>query len=326
MVQGGQGSVNLRESPNFLTQLNLWMPDGGGRTFRPFRLRRKRAVPARFETRRITPAGPQRLTPVITLTTDFGERDYYLGAVKGVLLSIHPGLAIVDITHAVPPGDVLAGAFVLRNAAAEFPPGSIHLAVVDPEVGKKRRAIVVNGRGSLWVGPDNGLLSFPLEDPGAVTREITAAPLHSRRLSATFHGRDLFAPVAARLAAGYPFALVGPRVTGAGILSEPPPAIESGRVAGEVIHIDRFGNAVTNIAREDLDALAGAAGARSDLWVLAGPRRLPVAVTYADAERGAPVAVVGSCGLLELAVNGGNGAEALQLRRRDPVVVEREGP
>ena len=265
------------------------------------------------------------MTPVITLTTDFGERDYYVGAVKGVLLSIHPDLAIVDITHAVPPGDVLAGAFVLRNAAAEFPPGSIHLAVVDPGVGTKRRAIAVSGRGSLWVGPDNGLLSFPLGDPAAVTREITPPP-GGRRLSATFHGRDLFAPCAARLAAGYPFALVGPRVTGAEILSEAPPAVEGGRVAGQVIHVDGFGNAVTNISSQDLDALAGAAGARSDLSVVAGPRRLPVAAAYGDVERGAPVAVVGSCGLLELAVNGGNGAESLQLRRRDPVVVEREGP
>ena len=264
------------------------------------------------------------VTPVITLTTDFGERDYYVGAVKGVLLSIHPDLAIVDITHAVPPGYVLAGAFVLRNAASEFPPGSIHLAVVDPGVGTKRRAIAVSGRKSLWVGPDNGLLSFPLEDPGAVTREITP-PSRVRRLSATFHGRDLFAPCAARLAAGYPFALVGPRATGARILSEARPAIESGRVAGQVIHIDRFGNAVTNIAGEDLDALAGTGGS-GRLWVLAGPRRLPVAATYGDVEKGAPVAVVGSCGLLELAVNGGSGAEVLQLRRRDPVVVERCGP
>ena len=265
------------------------------------------------------------MPPVLTLTTDFGERDYYVGAVKGALLSICPGLAIVDITHAVAPGDVLAGAFVLRNAAAEFPPGTIHLAVVDPGVGTKRRALAVSGRRSLWVGPDNGLLSFPLEDPGAVTREIAAPALSGRRLSATFHGRDLFAPCAARLAAGYPFALVGPRVTGAEILSEARPAIESGRVAGQVIHVDRFGNAVTNIAGEDLDALAGTGGA-ARLRVLAGSRRLPVAATYGDVEPGAPVAVVGSCGLLELAVNGGNGAEVLRLRRRDPVVVEREGP
>ena len=303
------------------------MDAAGGRTYIPalpphgqFR----RSFPA--EPRRITQAFPCDLPPVITLTTDFGERDYYVGAVKGVLSSICPGFAIVDITHAVAPGDVLAGAFVLRNAAAEFPCGSIHLAVVDPGVGTKRRALAVSGRGSLWVGPDNGLLSFPLEDPGAVAREITAPALSGRRLSATFHGRDLFAPCAARLAAGYPFALVGPRATGAEILAEAGPAVDSGRVAGQVIHVDRFGNAVTNIAGEDLDALAATAGPGRGLLVLAGSRRLPVAATYGDVEPGAPVAVVGSCGLLELAVNGGNGAELLQLRRRDPVIVEREGP
>ena len=266
------------------------------------------------------------MTPVITLTTDFGERDYYVGAVKGVLLSIHPDLAIVDITHAIPSGDVLAGAFVLRNAAPEFPPGSVHLAVVDPGVGSRRKPIAVSGRGSLWVGPDNGLLSFPLEDPGAETREITAPALSGRPLSETFHGRDLFAPCAARLAAGFPFAQVGPRTTGPVILSEAKPAVGNGRVAGQVIHVDHFGNAITNIPGEALDALAGTAGERRGLKVLAGSRSLPVAATYADVERGAPVAVVGSCGLLELAVNGGNGAEFLQLRRRDPVVVERCGP
>ena len=266
------------------------------------------------------------MIPVITLTTDFGERDSYVGAVKGVLLSIHPGLTVVDVTHGIPPGDVLAGAFVLRNAAAEFPPGSIHLAVVDPGVGSRRRPIAVSSRGSLWVGPDNGLLSFPLEDPRAVTREITAATLLDRKLSATFHGRDLFAPCAARLAAGFPFARVGPRISGAEILSETQPAVESGRVAGQVIHVDHFGNAITNIAGEDLDRLAGTEGSRGSVKVLAGSRRLPVAATYADVEWGAPVAVVGSCGLLELAVNGGNGSEFLQLQRRDPVVVERERP
>ncbi len=263
---------------------------------------------------------------MITLTTDFGERDYYVGAVKGVLLSIHPGLTIVDISHAIPPGDVLAGAFVLRNAAAEFPPGSIHLAVADPGVGSSRRAIAVSSRGSLWVGPDNGLLSFPLEDPEAVTREITAAALRGRRLSATFHGRDLFAPCAARLAAGFPFAGVGPRISGAEILSETQPAVDSGRVAGQVIHVDHFGNAITNIAGEDLDRLAETAGSRRGLKALAGSRQVPVAATYADVERGAPVAVVGSCGLLELAVNGGNGSKVLQLQRRASVVVERERP
>ena len=302
------------------------MQGSGGRTFRlPVHGRKPRHQPGAGPAGSPRPA-PEILTPVITLTTDFGERDFYVGAVKGVLLSIHPGLAVVDITHAVTPGDVLAGAFVLRNAATEYPPGSIHLAVVDPGVGSKRRAIAVSSRGSLWVGPDNGLLSFPLEDPGAVTREITAPSLRGRSMCPTFHGRDLFAPCAARLAAGFPFAGVGRRVTGAEILSEAQPAIESGRVAGQVIHVDHFGNAITNIAGEALDTLAGTAEAGRGLKVLAGSRSLPVAATYADVERGAPVAVVGSCGLLELAVNGGNGAAVLQLQLRDPVVVERERP
>ena len=272
------------------------------------------------------PPSSSLLIPVITLTTDFGERDYYVGAVKGVLLSISPGLTIVDITHDIPPGDVLAGAFVLRNAASEFPPGSVHLAVVDPGVGSRRRAIAVESRGFLWVGPDNGLLSFALEDPGAVTREITARSLGGPRMSATFHGRDLFAPCAARLGVGFPFAEVGPRLTGARVLSEAQPAVANGRIDGQVIHVDHFGNAVTNIAGDALDALAGADGVRSDLFVLAGFGRLPVAAAYGDVEKGSPVALVGSCGLLELAVNGGNGAEFLQLQRRDPVAVERVRP
>ena len=300
------------------------MPEKGGRTFRPCR---PQGCNSRCRSPwQDPPPSSSLLIPVITLTTDFGERDYYVGAVKGVLSSISPGLTIVDIAHDIPPGDVLAGAFLLRNAAPEFPTGSIHLAVVDPGVGSRRRAIAVESRGFLWVGPDNGLLSFALEDPGAVTREITAPSLRGRRMSATFHGRDLFAPCAARLAAGFPFAEAGPLLTGARVLSEVQPAVANGRIDGQVIHVDHFGNAVTNIAAEALDSLAGTAGSRCGLKVLAGSRTLPVSATYSDVGKGAPVAVIGSCGLLELAVNGGNGAEFLQLQRRDPVAVERVRP
>ena len=148
----------------------------------------------------------------VTLTTDFGTGDPYVGAIKGVLLSTSPQIQLIDLSHDVPPQDILAGAYLLQHAAVEFPAGTVHLAVVDPGVGSARRALVVDAGGYHWVGPDNGLFSFALGLPGARAFEITHPDLQRDRLSATFHGRDLFAPTAARLAAGFCVVNVGPAI------------------------------------------------------------------------------------------------------------------
>ena len=256
--------------------------------------------------------------PLITLTSDFGLQDYYVGAMRGALLRLAPEARLVDLSHCIPPQDLLAGAWVLRHAAAEFPPGTIHLAVVDPGVGSARRPLVLESGGFVWVGPDNGLFSFALQTPGWQAYEIAHPDLRSPRLSATFHGRDLFAPVAARLATGFPVREVGPPVKNPVRLQEAAPHREGGALVGQVLHVDRYGNLTTNIPAAEVASWA--AGWR--LCLKDGQRLTQVCHTYADAPPGTLLALIGSAGLLEIAVNGGSAARRLHLGRRAPVRID----
>lgn len=194
------------------------------------------------------PAGvstPSR-SGIITLTTDFGLRDSYLGAMKGVILAIYPGVKLVDISHEINPQAVLEAAFILKNSAWYFPEGTVHLAVVDPRVGSRRRLIILEAKGHLFVGPDNGLFSLVADEKSRVVRigaKISLAPLPS----STFHGRDILAPIAARLALGKSADDFGRRVNLFKKLSLPQARKTSGAIHGEIIYVDRFGNLVTNV-------------------------------------------------------------------------------
>ena len=257
--------------------------------------------------------------PIVTLTTDFGTTDYYVGAMKGVMLDICADLQIVDLSHHIPPHDILSGAFLLRHAAGEFPAGTTHLAVVDPGVGSQRRAMVVRSRGFVWVGPDNGLLSFALQDGDCVAREIRDPELCRERLSPTFHGRDLFAPAAAHLASGYPFENAGPAIADPVILDESEPQRTPTAIVGQVIHVDQFGNLVTNISGSDLESWGPQPRLRlSNGRVIDGLSR-----TYADVGDGNALALIGSSNLLEISINGGDASRELRVARRDTVTVER---
>lgn len=254
---------------------------------------------------------------LVTLTTDFGTTDPYVGAMKGVLLSWAPGLSIHDITHDIPPQDVLAGSYALRHAATEFPDGTVHVGVVDPGVGSERRALVVDDGHHRWVGPDNGLFTLALSQPGARAFRLDHPDLRRQSLSATFHGRDLFSPAAAAFATGFPVEEAGIAVDDPVMLAPVVPLVTSGRVEGTVIHIDRFGNAISCIHADDLDGLGTA------LRVQAGELRLDGLVqTYADVEPGAPAALLGSGGLLEIVVRDGPAAERFGLHRGDTLSVE----
>jgi S-adenosylmethionine hydrolase len=246
--------------------------------------------------------------PLITLSTDFGDQDYYVGAMKGVLLSVAPSVTLVDLSHHLPMRSPAAAAHVLRHAAAEFPPGTVHLAVVDPGVGTARRPIVVAALGYLWVGPDNGLLGFAAASPNACTRLLAHSGLRRSTVSPTFHGRDVFAPAAARLALGFPFVEAGPEVNDAVQVPEPAVHDDGSRRCGQVIHVDTFGNLVTNLDRQVLPADLSAVR----IWVR-GHGEVRGARTYGDVEPGQPVALIGSCGRLEIAVAGGSAASALGL-------------
>jgi S-adenosyl-L-methionine hydrolase (adenosine-forming) len=241
---------------------------------------------------------------LVTLTTDFGTADGYVGAMKGVLYRAAPGVVVVDITHAVPRHDVAAGAHALATAAPWFPPWTVHVAVVDPGVGGRRRDVVVVAAEQIFVGPDNGIFSLAAPRPDAV-HEIAAADFRAARVSPTFHGRDVFAVAAARLAAGAAPERAGPPVTLVGSLPRPEGAVH------QVVHVDAFGNLVTDLHGDDV-----APGSRVHV---AGRDVGPVQRTFEDVARGELVAYVGSGGTVEIAVREGSAATALGAGRGAPV-------
>jgi len=262
---------------------------------------------------------------LLTLTTDFGTQDAYVGAMKGVIAGVAPEVRTVDVTHAVAPQDVMEAAWTLREAAPFFPPGTVHLAVVDPGVGTDRRAIACRIGAHTFVGPDNGLFSLLLgpdglgpEAPEAIVELDRPAYWRTPRPARTFHGRDLFAPVAAHLAAGRALAEVGTPAPADSLVRlhwVRPRADEQG-VQGWVVHVDRFGNAVTNIPAD----LAEGHRKGRDLRCYAGSAILDgVRQTYAEVAAGDPVLVVGSSGHLEVAVNGGDAAALLSLPKGSPI-------
>ncbi len=251
--------------------------------------------------------------PIITLTTDFGTRDWFVGSMKGVILGVNPQAQIVDITHEVPPGDVRVGAFVLAASYRCFPRLTVHVAVVDPGVGSGRDAIAVRTADYFFVGPDNGVLSYALAQEKVLEiRRIENAALLRQPVSHTFHGRDVFAPVAARLTQGALLDSLGAKLAGYARLDFAEPKIVGGVWRGEIIYIDRFGNCITNL---------GAPGSSAGKVRVAGKLEAPVRQFYRQGAPGEPIALVGSTGLLEIAINGGNAAQALGLAIGDVVEV-----
>lgn len=247
---------------------------------------------------------------ILTLLTDFGARDYYVAAVKGVLLSQAPDAVIVDVTHEVAPGDVEEAAFLLAAAAPEFPAGTVHLVVVDPQVGSDRRILVVRTPEALFVAPDNGVLSPWLA--AAEVFSVTAARWFRDGPGATFHGRDRFAPVAAALLRGETPESLGEVIRDPVILDRRPPWRDGEVVHGRVVHVDRFGNLVS-----DVPAAWCAAG---DPLVTVGDRRVERWVThYAELRPGETGALIGSLGTLEISVREGSAAEVLRAGRSSSV-------
>lgn len=253
---------------------------------------------------------------IVTLLTDFGTADSFVAAMKGVILSRDPRIAIVDITHEVPPQDAETAGFVLSTVYRDFPPGTVHLAVVDPGVGSARPAIAASAGGWYFVGPDNGLLDWSLRrEHSPSVRAISAPPAHREAGSQTFHGRDLFAPVAAALAGGDSFDATGPSVADwvRAPAVEPRP-LEGGGVVGVILHIDRFGNGITSFTRGDLPPAADAFTFRI------GSGRVTEARDYFSAGDGVhPFVYWGSAGYLEIAVNGGSAQDLLGFERGSPV-------
>lgn len=254
--------------------------------------------------------------PIVTILTDFGTQDSYVAEMKGVLLSARRDVTLVDITHAVPPQDVEHGAYVLGTTYACYPSDTVHLGVVDPGVGTDRRAIVVDHDGGRFVGPDNGLFSAVLTDKGLRSvHEIQVTEVVSR----TFHGRDVFAPSVARLVLGETPSELGPEISDAVTIDRWQPDIGDREAVGRIVHIDRFGNAITNLQETDFG------GRRSVRQLRVRDVRVDaISETYGDVEAGEVVALIGSQGTLEVSVNGGDAARTLGLARGTTVTVSLE--
>lgn len=253
---------------------------------------------------------------IVTLLTDFGTRDYFVGALKGALLSVNPEALIVDITHEVAPHDVEEGAFTLAAAYETFPPGTVHVAVVDPGVGSERRAIAVEGAGHLFVGPDNGVFGHVYERLGRFhVFHVVERKFFRESVSTTFHGRDVFAPVAGALSLGVRARKLGPEVTDFVRLPFAAPfQRDASTLVATVIHVDRFGNCVTNVAPRDLGGEANSRGAS----LVVGRRRIDSFRRFFADDAGVPgepFAVWGSAGLLEIAVFKDSAARVLGLAR-----------
>ena len=256
---------------------------------------------------------------IITLMTDFGTKDGYVGAMKGVILGINPRCTLVDITHEIPPQGVFEGAFVLGNAYRSFPRGSIHLAVVDPGVGTGREALVVETEGYVFVGPDNGIFTWVYRNE-RVRRVvgIRNSDFFRKPVSQTFHGRDIFAPVAAHLSLGRDPREFGVRVDTWSEIEIPEPRATDNGFTGEVIHIDRFGNLVTNLSRRLLDSLTRGEPLHI---IMKGKRITGLKKAYGEARKGELMAIFDSFDLLEVSLMGNSAAEALKAARGDTVTL-----
>ncbi|MCE5272537.1 SAM-dependent chlorinase/fluorinase [bacterium] len=263
--------------------------------------------------------------PLITLLTDFGTRDGYVGALKGVLLTLCPAAQLVDITHEIGPGDIAEAAFVLESCCNFFPAGTVNLTVVDPGVGSHRRALALQSGGRWYVGPDNGVFEPLLSAGWSECRELTSPEHRRSEVSATFHGRDIFAPAAAFLAAGGEQSHLGPPVADPQRLAAPArPECAQGCLAGQVVHVDRFGNLITDIPLAEVRAFCPEP---SDLVVeLAGRSLTGLHTHYAQAAAGELLALTGSHGRLEIGANRASAANLLGGLLRGAAVQLRNEP
>ena len=260
------------------------------------------------------------LSKIITLTTDFGSKDPYVAEMKAVILSIFPNAVIVDITHNIAKFNIQMGAYVLASAVSYFQEGSVHVAVVDPGVGTRRRPIVVKTTRGFFVGPDNGVLALAAEKQGVTSvHELTSSRFMLPKVSSTFHGRDVFAPAAAHLLNGVKPAEFGPEIPEAVKPKFARVTRRNGKLVGEVLHVDGFGNIITNITEKDVaqSHVTDAVSVELPSFKL----KLNLSKAYGETKPHEPLALIGSHGYLEIALNQGNAAKKFKTQARDKVTL-----
>jgi len=240
---------------------------------------------------------------IITLTSDFGLRDAYLGIMKGVILGIFPKAQLVDLSHNIEPQNIPEASYILLSAVKFFPPGTVHLAVVDPGVGSARRAIIVESKKQFLVGPDNGIFTDFITAESKIY-ELTEQKFFLNKISQTFHGRDIFAPVSAHLAKGVSPEELGTPIQDPVLSARPQPKMIEGKIQGEVIYIDRFGNLITNIPEAMIP--------KRPIIRIMGKEIIGLAKNYAEQAPRTLIAIIGSAGFLEISLTQGNASEKLK--------------
>ena len=253
--------------------------------------------------------------PIITFTTDFGLRDHFVAAMKGVILSVNPDAKLVDISNLVPPQDIFTGAFTLSKAWSYFPYGTVHLAIVDPGVGAARKGLAVDAGGHFFVSPNNGILTYVFEEhPGFEAYEITAEHYYRRPVSSAFHGRDIYAPIAAWISKGVPLHQIGDRLQDPLRLQLPAiQRVKDTLIQGQILAVNRFGNLITNLKPADVPRT---------YKILAGQREITsIRRTYQEGAPGEVFVVPGSTGYLEIAVKDGSAASVINIKAGSPVGV-----
>jgi S-adenosyl-L-methionine hydrolase (adenosine-forming) len=258
-------------------------------------------------------------TPIITLLTDFGTKDHYAASIKGVILGINPRCRLVDISHQVTPHDIREGAFLLANAYSCFPRGTIHLAVVDPGVGSPRKPVLIVTQNYCFLGPDNGLFSLALQrEKVEQIIELTRPRFFRSVVSTTFHGRDLFAPVAGHLSLGVKPRSFGPKLDSCTTLDIGKPSVKWKKLMGQLIHIDAFGNLISNITEEQF---ARFTGGRPFLIQVGKETIGSLKKAYWEGEEGELMALIGSGGLLEISVRESSAQRRLRTEQGDPISI-----
>jgi S-adenosylmethionine hydrolase len=261
------------------------------------------------------------MSTIVTLITDFGAKDSFAGSVKGVIYKINQQTLIVDITHEIGPQDIWEAAFTLKTAYRYYPKGTIHMAVVDPGVGSGRRPIIVVTESYYFVGPDNGIFSLVFQEAERLrVHHITASHYFLPDFGPTFHARDIFAPVAAWLAKGIPSGNFGDTIEDYVKLNVPVPKSSASGVEGHVVHIDRFGNIITNITFKDIQALVPDGSEMKPVMVTLGAKQINgLKKYYAEAAPGEPAAIINSSGYLEIFLYKQNARTTLSSKRGEPV-------
>lgn len=275
-----------------------------------------------------------KVNSVITLTTDFGISDPFVGIMKGVMLRINPSIKFVDISHQIEPQNIIQAYLILNYSYKYFPPGTIHLSIVDPDVGSKRRPLLIKSGNYYFVGPDNGMFSFifknnrspfpsPLKGGGGVrVFELTENKFFLSSVSSTFHGRDIFASVAAHLSRGVKPSEFGKPIKNPVMLKIPESSIRGNEIRGEVIYIDRFGNLITNISFDEFYKTTSGIKNNNFNIRIKGIKITHIYKSYTEAEDLKPSSIFNSWGLLEIFIKNGNAGTALGIKKGEKVVIK----